>query len=335
MSDSLALVTGATGLLGNNLVRLLLARGQAVRVLVRDPGHRGLRGLDVEAVAGDVRDREAVNRALRGATHVLHAAAVVRIGRTGWEEAQAVNVEGTRLVAAAAREAGARMVHVSTCDCIAPGTPEAPGDEDTPLPPAPAIPYVTTKREAEAAVLQEIAAGLQASIVNPAYLLGPWDWKPSSGEMLLQVGRGKALFAPRGWISLCDVRDVAAGALAALERGAVGRRYVLAGANMPLVEAWRSMARAAGVRGPIGRIGPLALGAAGLGGDLWSRFTGHEAVVNSAAIWMARQVKAYSSARARRELGYANRPVEETLRDSWEWFRAEGYVVGNGRARVG
>lgn len=329
MSHRTVLITGATGLLGNNLVRRSLEGGHRVRVLVREPRHRGLRDVDVEAVEGDVRSAETIRRACRGADAVLHAAAVVRIGRTGWEEARAVNVEGTRHVAAAARECGARMVHVSTCDCIAPGTPERPGDEEAPLGAAPPIPYVATKREAEDVVQEQIRAGLEATIVNPAYMLGPWDWKPSSGEMLLQVGRGRAYFAPGGWISLCDVRDVADGVLAALERGAIGRRYVLAGRNMPLVEAWRHMARIAGVRGPIGRMGPLALGAAGLGGDVWTRLTGREPVVNSAAVRMSRQTKAYSSRRAQAELGYVNRPLEDTLRDAWNWFREQGYVAGS------
>ena len=174
-------------------------------------------------------------------------------------------------------------------------------------------------------MLEEQTRGLDVVIVNPAFMLGPWDWKPSSGRMLLEIARGRGLFAPRGTVSVCDVRDVAAGILAAAEKGQTGRRYILAGQTISYLDAWRLFARVTGSRRPWGCPGPVALWVAGQVGDLVTRITGHEPDVNSAAIALARLPKHYSSQRARRELDYQNRALEETVQDTWNWFQQYGY----------
>jgi dihydroflavonol-4-reductase len=327
MKDSPTLVTGPTGLVGNNVVRMLLDRGETVRVLARETSApRPLEGLDVEVVRGDVCDPHAVRRACDGAARVIHSAGYVQIGRRNLDRHRRVNVEGTRNVAEAARAGGARLVHVSSCDAVGIRSLEEPADEETPLSQRLPVPYVITKREAERVVLDQVGRGLDAVIVNPGFMLGPWDWKPSSGRMLLEVAAGKGLFAPRGWFSLCDVRDVAQGITAAIERGRAGRRYILAGVTFSYVDAWRLFAQATGARRPWCRAGPVMLRLAGWSGDLRARLTGREPEVNSGAIALARLPKSYTSARAENELGYRIRPTEETIRDAWAWFQEYGYA---------
>src|SRR5262249_19176374 len=149
----------------------------------------------------------------------------VHIGWTGLDLAKTVNVEGTRNICAAALAAGARGTHVSSIDALANGTWEQPATEETPLGDGMVeCPYVVTKRGAEQVVLEHVAAGLEATIVNPAFMIGPWDWTPSSGRMLLHVSKGLGLFAPAGRNVFCDVRDVAQGILTAMDRGQIGRR---------------------------------------------------------------------------------------------------------------
>ncbi|NQT17767.1 MAG: SDR family oxidoreductase [Planctomycetes bacterium] len=327
MTSRLTLVTGATGLLGNNVVRMLLDQGQAVRVLARESSDpRPLEGLDLQIARGDVRDPDSVRQACEGVECVIHSAGYVQIGRSGLDRHRAINVEGTRHVAQAARRCGVRMVHVSSCDAIGVNSVEEPADEETPLNDPPPVPYVISKREAELAVLDEVDGGLDAVIVNPGFMLGPWDWKPSSGRMLLEVAGGRALLAPRGWFSLCDARDVAAGLLAALQRGQTGRRYILAGVTYSYLDAWRLFAQVTGARSPWRRAGPLMLRAAGFVGDLGTRLTGREPNVNSGVIALAALPKNYSSDRAQTELGYQIRPPEETVRDAWTWFQRNGYA---------
>lgn len=323
------LVTGATGLVGNNVVRLLVERGTPVRVLVR-PGSphadAACAGLPVERVAAALDDDDALDRAARGTSVVVHSAAIVHIGWSRLDEMRAVNLEGARRVAAAARRAGARLLHVSAIDALGRNPDGRPTDEETTPAGWVECPYVITKREAEAAVLAEVDRGLDAVIVNPVYMLGPWDWKPSSGRMLLEVAAGRALLAPPGANDFVDVRDVAAGILAAIDRGRTGRRYILGGHRHTYLEAWKLFARITGGRPPLRAARPAVVRVAGRCGDLWGRITGREPDVNSAAVEMSCLDHVTSCRRACEELGYTFRPLEETVADAWEWFVAHGYA---------
>lgn len=322
------LVTGATGLLGNNIVRLLLEQGQAVRVLVRatsDP--RPLEGLDVERIEGDVRDLESVRKACEGASGVIHSAGLVEIGWTHKQQAREINVGGTEHVAQAAREAGVRMVHVSTVNALAVLKSGALADET--MPPQNNVPctYVVTKQAAELILLDEVSRGLDGLIVNPGYMLGPWDWKPSSGRMLLKVASQFAPFAPRGGVAVADARDVAAGTIAALQRGRKGERYILGGHNTTYLKLWQIFAEVTGKRvRPFFRMyWPMGFAGAAWG-DFCTLVTRKEGDVNSAAIRMSAQLHFYSSAKAEKELGFLSRSVEEATRDAWQWFNEHGYV---------
>jgi dihydroflavonol-4-reductase len=307
---------------GNNVTRLLLERGERVRVLVRNPSHRSLAGLNLEISQGDVRDGDAVALACRGISHVVHAAALVRIGWQGLLEQQAVNVEGTRNVGRAALRNEARMVHVSSVDASGVGSVEKPATEETPPTETVPCPYVVTKRAAEVVIDELIAEGLQATVVNPAYMLGPWDWKPSSGRMLLRVSEGWAKIAPPGGNSFCDVREVAAATIVAGHQAPVGRRFILAGESLSFLEAWTIFARVTGVKKPwFTPPGPIAMTIASYFGDLSTKIRGQEGDVNSASIAMAALPRFYSSARAEAELDYRLIPVEQTVEDAWRWFQ--------------
>lgn len=321
------LVTGASGLLGNNVVRLLLERGQAVRVLTRaTTDSRPLHGLNVEIRRGDIRDPASVRSCMQQVKYVIHAAADVRIGWQKLEEQRTINVEGTRHVATAARDVGARMIHVSSVDTMASGRRDLIVDEDTPDKCKVPCTYVITKREAEQVIHQQVEQGLEAVIVNPGFMLGPWDWKPSSGRMLLAVAQRWIPAAPVGGMSMCDARDVAAAILSSLEHGVAGQRYILAGENLTYLQAWRLFAKVTKRPGPWGRMGPLIRWGTGIYGDLKTHWTGEEGEVNSALIKMSSMLHYYSSDKARRELNYGTRPIEDTVRHAWEWFKEFQYV---------
>lgn len=251
------LVTGASGLVGNNVVRSLLDREKRVRVTVREgTDTKPFDDLEVEKVTADLRDAAAIKQSMDGIKYVVHAAADIHIGWHHLERQRQINVVGTQNVATATRQAGARLIHVSTVDALAAGSADVPVNEETPIGPKVPCTYVVTKREAEEVVLAEQERGLDAIIVNPGFMLGPWDWKPSSGQMLVAIGTRWVPAAPTGGLSLCDVRDVADAIITSIEKGQSGRRYILGGKNLPYLDAWRLFARVAGRRGPIFRMGP-------------------------------------------------------------------------------
>jgi len=312
--------------LGNNLVRLLLVRGEHVRVLARQPADRALAGLPIEIVPGDITDPACLTAAVAGIDVVIHSAALVHIGWTRQAEMERINVQGTRNVAAAARSAGARMVHVSSVDALGLGTREQPGDEETPLG-SEHVPcgYVITKRAAEGVIQDEIQRGLDAVIVNPAYMLGPWDWKPSSGKLILQIARGWVKLAPRGGNDYCDVRDVAAGIMAAIERGRTGRRYILGGEPLPFLDAFRLIAEVVGVDPPWRHWRwPVRYGMPVIA-RVKTLLTGVEPEYNGAAVAISELPHHYSYARAAAELGYTPRPAREAIQAAWAWFQERGY----------
>lgn len=211
-------VTGGTGLVGNNLVRTLVAGGAEVAVLARRPPRPEFAGLPVREVPGDLDDVDALRACFADADVVVHAAAKVDIGRADPGAYERVNVAGTRNVLAALPPA-ARLLHVSTVDALGMRTRAAPADEDTP--PAAhegGIPYVDTKRAADELVR---ASAADWRIVYPTFMLGPWDWRPSSGQMLLEIAAGRGTFAPPGGNNFVDVRDVVAAMVRAAAAGLV------------------------------------------------------------------------------------------------------------------
>ncbi|MEC9095668.1 MAG: NAD-dependent epimerase/dehydratase family protein [Planctomycetota bacterium] len=322
------LVTGGTGLVGNNVVRMLLNNGHEVRVLVRDknPGFC-FEGLDVELVQGDICDFESIIFACEGVDAVIHSAAMVHIGWSQLERQREVNVGGTINLAKAALSNDIRMVYVSSVDALGIGTEDHPADEDSPRIGKIPCSYVVSKSEAEQELRKFIDDGLDAVIVNPGFMLGPNDWKPSSGKMLLEVAEKKPLIAPSGGMMICHIDDVTAGIVAALEKGVAGRNYILGGTRMSYLDAWSLFADVVGNNPPRRKMGKVITTIAGYVGDLVSKMSRRESDINSAAIKMGSLFHYYDSSRAVEELDYTITDPRKTVEDAWEWFNDHGYVA--------
>lgn len=324
-------VTGATGLVGNNLVRLLRDRGAEVTVLARGSKgrpaaeRRELAGLDLRVVEGDLLEEDALRRALDGADVVVHAAASVWVGVTGREEAERVNVGGTEAVCRAL-PSGARLLHVSSVDALGLGTRAAPANEDTaPRPEEGGVAYVDTKRAADRVVR---AAGVDHVIVHPTFMIGPWDWRPSSSQMVLEVASGKARLAPCGGNNFVHVRDVCEGIVAAALGAPAGSAWVLGNENLDYFEAWTRIAKVVGAPAPLGRlprwVGGLAAGALHL--PLWLGMA--EGAINPVTTRFGFVDHYFDPSRARASLGLAATLLEEAVAEAWAWFQAHGYVKG-------
>jgi len=304
------LVTGATGFLGQHLARLLVDRGDRVRVLARPGAPPGaLRELDAEIVEGDVREGGDLQKATAGCELVFHLAGIVSHERRRLPEMRAVNVDATRRLLASV-EPTARVVHVSSVAAIGPASsPHRPADEDQEFPAAAArLPYAATKREGELLALEAAAAGLDVVVANPGFLLGPGDLHRVSTWPVLAYLAGKLRFTTRGGLSFVDVRDVARGLVALADRGRAGERTILTAeaGNLGWPAFFELIASVSGLRRrTVPLPATLAVAAAALPGPV------SPDQVRAASNWWF-----YTPAKAERELGFRTRPLAETIADT-------------------
>ena len=335
------LVTGATGLAGGNLVRLLARKGEQVRVLVRSRSNlAAVKDLPtVERVQGDILDRASLENALQGIEEVFHCAAMVSMWVPDRMKMWGINVQGTRNVLEIALERGVRrVVHMSTVDAIGFNTPEGWGSREKPSHEGVPyqndglkIPYMQTKHEAQEVALEFARkGGLEVVVVNPTYMLGPYDVKPSSGAMIIQVVKKRAKGYTPGGNNFVDVRDVAAGAVSAMERGQSGELYILGHENLSYKEAFSRIAQVVGVPPPKVRIpkaAALAVGGFGtLCGRLFGRFGATPEHFNLDSVRMGFIEHYFDPSRAVRELGMPQTPIEKTVEDAHHWFLDNGYL---------
>lgn len=320
-------VTGASGHVGVNLIRILLGRGERVRALVhRDRG--GLDGLDVEVVQGDVRDPGLLESAFRGAELVYHAAAHVSILLSEWDRLEAVNVGGTRNVVDACLRCGvSRLVHFSSIEAFSDERPDAVIDETHPKADGPdTLPYARSKVAGEKAVRQGIARGLDAVIVNPTAIVGPHDYRggPMS-EALVRLASGTLPFLVDGGFNWVDVRDVAEGAIRAAEKGPTGAQYILSGHWASLRELAVLLEEITGMPAPHWTA-PMWLARAGAPFiTAYSHLTGQRALYTSASLRPLCGYRRVSHARAAHDLGYRPRPFPETIAETVRWLEEQGY----------
>ena len=325
MSLGLTLVTGGSGMLGARIARLLVARGEKVRVTYL-PGDT-LAALEdlrpLEHAPADLLDEDAMGRALEGVETVVHTAALVSFDPALYEQQMLVNVEGTRRLLAAARRAGVRrLVHTSTVNTLGIPPPGTLGDEGTPFNWGPyRIGYMDSKRAAEELVLEEARRGLHAVVVLPGTLFGPGDVHLNGASYIRLVARAPLVApAPPGGTTVAHVDDVAGGHLLALEHGSSGRRYILGGEPMSYVEMFEQIAAALGRQVRVRRLPAWLTERAGRAGS-WLRGRGVPAPLTEGMAAAGAAELYYSSERARRELGWSWRSGRDAIRDGVRWFR--------------
>jgi dihydroflavonol-4-reductase len=324
------LVTGATGLVGSHVTRLLVRRGDRVRVTVRDRSRLdNLEGLDVEHATCDVLDRRAVRRAMRGVDSVFHIAGLTSL-RASRDSLFRVNVKGTRIVLEEALRAGVgKAVYTSSVAAIGPAPRGSTADERQPFLAGPLdVPYVHSKHEAEAEALRLAAAGLPVVIVNPAHVFGAGDLYRSSTELVLRFLRRQIPAYVDGALNVVDAEDVARGQLLAEERGRPGERYILGNRNFTLDRLLADLGRISGVAPPALKLPVHAALALARGAEAVSGTPAITQVeVRAASQWWA-----YRSTKAKRELGWKPSHHEDTLERTVAWYRDRGTA---GLARPG
>jgi len=328
-----ALVTGGTGFVGSQVVRVLVEDGVDVRVLARSGSdRRALADLPVEFATGDLADPASLKAPLQGVEVLYHVAADYRLWAPDPAVLYRVNVGGTRALLLAAGAAGvSRIVYTSSVGTLGLPPDGRPGTEETPVRLEDMVgDYKRSKflaeREAEAAA----ARGLPVVIVNPSAPIGPWDWKPTpTGRMLVDYLKGRMLAYLDTGLNLVHVQDVARGHLLAAARGRPGERYILGHGegNLPLRAIFERLAPYTGIQAPRVRLPHRVALAIGAGAEWVARFRGTEPAVARTAVRMAAKRMFFDPSKALRELGLPQTPVDQALRDAVNWFWANGYAT--------
>lgn len=322
------LITGGTGFVGSAVLRALDGRGLNLRALKRASSPMtNLEGVAAEIAVGDMTDPAAMAGAMAGARFVFHAAADYRLWAADPAEIMRANLEGTLAVMTAALEAGVEKIVYTSSVATLRADREAV-DEAAPLADGEGIGvYKQSKVAAERAVERMIADGLPAVIVLPSTPIGPRDIKPTpTGRILVEAAQGRIpAFIDTG-LNLVHVDDVAAGHLLALERGAVGERYILGGQDASLRTLLADIAALTGRKAPTIGVPRLPLYPLAFAAEALARVTGREPFVTRDALDMAAHRMFFSSAKAERELGYCARPYQKAIADALIWFRGAGYI---------
>ena len=331
MSAGRVLVTGATGFVGAAVARALIARGEDVVLLARKTSQLGnVEGLNDEVVIGDLRDANSLKTAFAGVDRLYHVAADYRLWAPDPNEIVEANRIGvTNIMTAALRAGVSRVVYTSSVATLKLNTEGRPVDETSPATPEQAIgAYKKSKTIAERVVENMVKAqGLPAVIVNPSTPIGPRDIKPTpTGRVIVEAANGKMPGYVDTGLNLVHVDDVAAGHLAAMDRGRIGERYILGGHDVPFGQFLGEICEMVGRPAPKLVIPRAPLFPFAYAAETIARFTGKEPFATVDALRMAKYRMYFSSAKAQAELGFAARPYAQAIADALEWFRARGMV---------
>jgi dihydroflavonol-4-reductase len=309
------LVTGATGHIGNVLVRQLLDKGEKVRALIlRGEDLTSLKGLNIETVVGDVLDPESLKSALEGVQRVFHLAGIVSIMPGRDEFVRRVNVDGTLNVIAAAIQAGVRRApHGIEIDETLPFDPHNPVGE-----------YDRSKAEATLAVQEAVKQGLDAVIVCPTGVIGPYDYRGSEmGSLIRDCAEQKPQMYIDGAYDFVDVRDVAEGIILAGERGQAGESYILSGERISVRYLLETVREETGkgfftLKVPfyLARLLAQCMPA-------YYRLTHSKPRFTPYSLTTLRSNSVISHSKAERDLGYHPRPLRQALADTIHWFREQ------------
>lgn len=326
-----ALVTGATGFVGNAVARAVVETGEKTRVLARpETDRRLLLNLDVEVKTGDLRDYDSVVAATQGVQTVYHVAAMYKLWVRRKRYMYDCNVLGTEhVLEAAAASQVEKVVYTSSVATLGVSGDGTDGTEETPVSLLDMVGhYKRSKFIAEEKVLQAARRGLRVVVVNPSTPIGPRDVKPTpTGKMIVDFLNGKMYGYVDTGLNLVDIADVAKGHLLAAKKGRHGEKYILGNENHTLKDIFRLMAGLTGRPVPRVRVPyVMALAAAYVDAAFARVVPGREPFASPVAVKLSRKKMFFSPNKAVRELGLPQTPILGALREAIAWFEQNGYV---------
>jgi len=324
-------VTGATGFVGSHVASALATGGADLRLLLRaSSSTSNLEGLAGERVVGDLMDPESFRKAVVGCDFVFHVAADYRLWTREPEQMYRANVEGTRSIIRAAQDARVkRVIYTSSVATMGFSGNGQPANEDSPVSLADMIGhYKRSKYQAEQVALEAARKGANIVVVNPTTPVGERDIKPTpTGRIIVDFLKRKFPAYVDTGLNLVDVKEVAQGHLAAMEKGRSGERYILWGENLTLKQILDNLARITGLPSPKVKLPYIfALATGVVDTAVTGLLLGREPRATIDAVRMGRKKMFVRSAKAERELGWRIVPVDNALRRAVGWFQEHAYA---------
>lgn len=323
-------ITGATGHLGNVLVRKLVNMNKKVRALIL-PGEdiASLRGLEVEKVEGDVRDPDSLRKAFEGADIVYHCAGIISILPGQQKQLYKVNVLGTRNVVNMCLEIKVkRLVYTSSIHALSEPAPGIVFDESREFNPENVLgEYSKSKTLGTLEVIRGIKKGLDAVILCPSGIIGPYDYRISEmGKLIVDFIKGKVKACVDGAYDFVDVRDVAEGLILACDKGKKGECYILSGQQISVQQLLKFLEEISGVKAPSFRLSRQIARVAGFFNVFYCNLMKIKPLFTPFSIDVLASNSLVSCQKAQVELGYSSRSIYESIKDTVQWFKQEGVI---------
>ena len=331
MKQKKILLTGADGVLGANLVRELIKRDFEVSVFLlpesKDP--ITLRGLDIKNYYGNILNQQELSEAVKGHDVVIHAAASTLVYPARLDIINQVNIKGTDNVIKAVLENNVdKLIHVGTANSFSYGSEDSPGNENNPYGAhIYGLDYMDSKRKAQDLILNAVKEkGLNATVVNPTFMIGPYDSKPSSGSMIIALKKGKVPGYTVGAKNYIAVKDAATAIVNAIELGKKGECYILGNHNMSYKEAFELFAKAIDAKPPKRKFSSNTVILYGTVNSFFAKMFRYSPAVTKELAKISCETQYYSADKAREELKMPVTPIEVAVKECYDWFVENKYV---------
>ncbi len=323
-------ITGANGFLGSHLCRTAYRAGYAVKAFVRHTADlTNIKDIPCEIFYGDLVQKEDIKKALHGCSIVIHAASVTKQWNVSFEEYEKINFTTTKLIVQVALEQKIeKFIYISTANTLAPGSKQYPGTELNSFGLAYLNSgYINSKYLAQQYILEQVLTqNLPAIVVNPTFMVGGNDYKPSSGQLLLYSMYKRIVFSPPGGKNFVHIQDVCHGILSAVTKGKNGDCYLIAGENLTYEEFFKSRQSKTDCKQTIITIPSFILKLTGLAGSLVESITGKSRKLNYTTARLLCINNYYSGKKAERELGIKYSPISDAIEEAVSWFKENKYI---------
>lgn len=327
--NNTVLVTGASGLLGANAVRYLYQAGYQVKILVRASANlSAIADIPLGVSYGSIEDPQAVDKAVAGCDYVVHAASLTTQWGVSYEDYKTINIEATKYIAQACLKYGVqRLIYISTANTLGPGSLEQPGTELNAF----SLHhlnsgYINSKYIALQYIQEQVQQqGLPAITISPTFMIGKYDIKPSSGQLLLHGLHKKLLVYPPGGKNFVHVEDVCRGIHQAMLTGTIGEVYLLAGHNLTYKDFFKKLHIQSEQSCRMFKAPRALLQSAGHIGSLYRKLSRRPVKLDYAAAYMLCLDNYYSGAKASRELDIQYQSIDTAIQDALSWFRQHNY----------